>query len=237
MTDEEYGALRAAAALWVGTSVLITDGRGRILVQHVDYRTTCLLPGGAVDGNEPPAQGAARELREELGITMTVDRALAVDWVSADSINAPAGMRFPGEILHVYDGGTWDNPVPECQVASWTGECRCRSRGGRGGGRWPGVPAGPARHVEDPSAGPQGRQGHEGGEEPAVEGAGGDAGEVAGGGVAAGEAQRVVVFVGDGASGCGDQVGGGDVPGAGAHIRATVAACPRATSTRARVDS
>ncbi|MER6687337.1 NUDIX hydrolase [Streptomyces olivaceoviridis] len=114
MTDEEYGAVRASAALGVGTSVLITDERGRILVQHVDYRTTCLLPGGAVDENEPPAQGAARELHEELGITTSVDRGLAVDWVSADSLNAPASMRFPGEILHVYDGGTWDNE----QIAS-----------------------------------------------------------------------------------------------------------------------
>ncbi|MGW4548518.1 NUDIX domain-containing protein [Streptomyces violaceorubidus] len=107
MTDEEYGALRASAALWAGTSVLITDGRGRVLIQRVDYRPTCLLPGGAVDANESPAQGAARELREELGVTMTVDRGIAVDWVSTDSLNAPADMRFPGEILHVYDGGTW----------------------------------------------------------------------------------------------------------------------------------
>ncbi|MET9736466.1 NUDIX hydrolase [Streptomyces sp. NPDC006458] len=108
MTDEEHGALRASAALWAGTSVLIADQRGGVLIQRVDYRTTCLLPGGAVDESESPAHGAARELREELGVTMTVDRGLAVDWVSADSINAPADMRFPGEILHVYDGGTWD---------------------------------------------------------------------------------------------------------------------------------
>ncbi|MFG3429517.1 NUDIX domain-containing protein [Streptomyces californicus] len=108
MTDEEYGALRASAALWAGTSVLITDQRGRVLIQHVDYRTTCLLPGGAVDANEAPARGAAREVREELGVTTTVDQGLAIDWVSADRLNAPAAMRFPGEILHVYDGGTWD---------------------------------------------------------------------------------------------------------------------------------
>ncbi|MER5984231.1 NUDIX domain-containing protein [Streptomyces sp. NPDC001787] len=109
MTDAEYGALRASAALWAGTSVLITDERGRVLIQRVDYRTTCLLPGGAVDTNESPAQGASRELCEELGVTRTVDRGLAVDWVSADSLNAPAAMRFPGEILHVYDGGTWND--------------------------------------------------------------------------------------------------------------------------------
>ncbi|MFE7354240.1 NUDIX domain-containing protein [Streptomyces sp. NPDC057543] len=109
MTDEEYGALRASAALWAGVSVLITDRRGRVLIQHVDYRDTCLLPGGAVDKGESPSTAAARELREELGVTVVVDRGLAVDWVSADSSNAPEIMRFPGEILSVYDGGTWDD--------------------------------------------------------------------------------------------------------------------------------
>ncbi|MCY0923100.1 NUDIX hydrolase [Streptomyces sp. H27-G5] len=109
MTDEAYGALRASAALWVGTSVLITNPFGQVLVQHVDYRDTCLLAGGAVDKNESPARAAARELVEELGVTATVDRCLAVDWVSADSIGAPTAMRFPGEILHVFDGGTWDD--------------------------------------------------------------------------------------------------------------------------------
>ncbi|GAB2442604.1 NUDIX domain-containing protein [Streptomyces incanus] len=109
MTDEEYGALRASAALWAGTSVLITDQRGRVLVQHVDYRNTCLLPGGAVDKGESPSHGASRELLEELGITTAVTRGLAVDWVSADTPSTPPAMRFPGEILYVYDGGTWND--------------------------------------------------------------------------------------------------------------------------------
>ncbi|MEV4428967.1 NUDIX hydrolase [Streptomyces sp. NPDC049602] len=108
MSDEEYGAMRAAAALWVGTSVLITDTRGRVLIQHVDYRDACLLPGGAVDKGESPSRAASREVREELGVAMAVTRGLAVDWVSADSVDAPPVMRFNGEILHVYDGGTWD---------------------------------------------------------------------------------------------------------------------------------
>ncbi|QNA72060.1 NUDIX hydrolase [Streptomyces sp. So13.3] len=109
MTDEAYGALRASAALWVGTSVLITNQLGQVLVQHVDYRDTCLLPGGAVDKGESPAHAAARELVEELAITAVTDRGLAVDWVSANSTGTAAAMRFPGEILHVFDGGTWDD--------------------------------------------------------------------------------------------------------------------------------
>ncbi|MGW6413784.1 NUDIX domain-containing protein [Streptomyces sp. NPDC055055] len=109
MTDEEYGAHRAARALWAGASVLITNVRGEVLVEHVDYLDgTCLLPGGAVDPGESPARAAARELVEELGVSVVIDRGLAVDHVSPEAVGAPPEMRFPGEILHVFDGGVWD---------------------------------------------------------------------------------------------------------------------------------
>ncbi|WNI20812.1 NUDIX hydrolase [Streptomyces sp. ITFR-16] len=65
-------------------------------------------PGAAVDKGESPSHAAARELREELGITATVGRGLAVDWVSATEFGAPPVMRFPGETVFVYDGGVWD---------------------------------------------------------------------------------------------------------------------------------
>ncbi|MFJ1701635.1 NUDIX domain-containing protein [Streptomyces sp. NPDC088252] len=71
-------------------------------------------PGGAVDKGESPAQGAARELEEELGVTANVTRGLAVDWVSPAGPAAAPALRFPGEILHVFDGGVWD----EDQIAA-----------------------------------------------------------------------------------------------------------------------
>ncbi|MGC4947059.1 NUDIX hydrolase [Streptomyces sp. DT224] len=109
MREEAYGTLRASAALWAGTSVLITNRRGQVLLQRVSYRPTRLLPGGAVEKGESPARGAARELEEELGIAATVARGLAVDWVSPGGRATHPAMRFPGEVLHVFDGGVWDD--------------------------------------------------------------------------------------------------------------------------------
>ncbi|MFV0131582.1 NUDIX domain-containing protein [Streptomyces sp. HMX112] len=89
MAPEAYGALRASIALWAGTSVLSTNRSGQVLLQRVSYRPTRLLPGGAVAPGESPAQGTARELEEELGVTATVTRRLAVDRVF------PAGRATP----------------------------------------------------------------------------------------------------------------------------------------------
>ncbi|MEU6349645.1 NUDIX domain-containing protein [Streptomyces sp. NPDC047072] len=103
----EYGASRAT--LWTGVSVLITDTAGRILLERVTYRKTRLLPGGAVDPEEAPTEAAAREVLEELGVHLPISRTLAVDWVPSTTPGFDPDARFPGEIIYVFDGGTWDS--------------------------------------------------------------------------------------------------------------------------------
>ncbi|MET7642473.1 NUDIX domain-containing protein [Streptomyces sp. NPDC005426] len=95
LTDEAYGAQRASAALWSGTSVLITHQFGQVLVQYVDHRDTCLLPGGGLDQGESPARGTARELEEELGVTPVIDRCLAVDWIAVGVVDQGRCRRYP----------------------------------------------------------------------------------------------------------------------------------------------
>jgi 8-oxo-dGTP pyrophosphatase MutT (NUDIX family) len=107
MPAAAYGASRAT--LWTGVSVLITDTAGRILLQRVTYRTTRLLPGGGVDLKEAPTKAAAREVLEELGVHLLISRTLAVDWVPSTTPGFDPATGFPGEIIYVFDGGTWDS--------------------------------------------------------------------------------------------------------------------------------
>ena len=77
---------------------LFQDERGRVLLVEPSYRPDWLTPGGSVEAGESPAQAAAREVREELGIPRAMGRLLAVQW-----------CHTPGEgggVLHrAYDGG------------------------------------------------------------------------------------------------------------------------------------
>lgn len=100
---EEYA--RSRAAFWGGSAVLFTDADGRVLVVEPRYREGLLLPGGGMDAGERPSYSAAREVAEELALTIRPTRLLAVDWVSGGHQEYAQFSGFPGEAMYVWDGG------------------------------------------------------------------------------------------------------------------------------------
>lgn len=102
----------------VTAGALIRDEAGRVLLVEPTYRKTWLAPGGTVESDESPAQGAAREVLEELGVQLAIGRALVMQWVRATD--------DPDGVLHfAYDGGVVDSStisrfrVPPVELRSY----------------------------------------------------------------------------------------------------------------------
>jgi 8-oxo-dGTP diphosphatase len=102
----------------MGSAVLLRDAGDRILLVEPTYKDYWELPGGAVDADESPYDAAVRELKEELGLSVTPGRLLVVDWVP------PRAGRTEG-VMFVYDGGVLDPAtaleihLPAEELRSW----------------------------------------------------------------------------------------------------------------------
>ncbi|MBV6698040.1 NUDIX hydrolase [Kitasatospora aureofaciens] len=66
----------------VSADVILRDEAGHILTVNPTYKEGWDLPGGMAEANEPPDRAAVRELREELGLDITIRQLLVVDWVA-----------------------------------------------------------------------------------------------------------------------------------------------------------
>lgn len=82
----------------VSADVILRDAQGRILLVDPTYKPNWDTPGGMAEANEPPKNAAERELREELGLDISLGSLLCVDWVS------PHGP-WDDLLVFVYDGG------------------------------------------------------------------------------------------------------------------------------------
>lgn len=85
----------------VAADLLIRDQAGRILIVDPTYKPDWDLPGGMAEANEPPDAAAARELAEELGLTITPGRVLCIDWI-------PPHGPWDDQLAFLFDGGTLD---------------------------------------------------------------------------------------------------------------------------------
>ena len=89
----------AQARKRVSADALVRDAAGRILIVDPTYKPGWDLPGGMAEANEAPDNALRRELREELGIDLTVGRLLCVDWV-------PPHGPWDDLLAFEFDGGT-----------------------------------------------------------------------------------------------------------------------------------
>jgi 8-oxo-dGTP pyrophosphatase MutT (NUDIX family) len=87
--------LRMAYISWthprflIGVVALIRDDTGRILVLEHTYRREHPwgLPGGYLQTRENPAEGLVREVHEETGLVVRVDRLLSVELFTPNQVD------------------------------------------------------------------------------------------------------------------------------------------------------
>ena len=82
---------------------LIHDTAGNVLVVKPNYRDHWTLPGGICEFGEAPHAGCAREVAEEIGLSLHVGQLLSVDWQLALPAYGPAARPA---VYFIFDCGT-----------------------------------------------------------------------------------------------------------------------------------
>lgn len=78
---------------------LLLDETGRPLIVQNSWDDAWNIPGGCLDPGEPPRLGAEREIKEELGLRITMGRLLVADW-------EPPTEALPIDgLMTMFDGG------------------------------------------------------------------------------------------------------------------------------------
>jgi 8-oxo-dGTP diphosphatase len=84
----------------VGVAVLLFDDSGKILVVKPNYKEGWQVPGGEVEENESPREGAIRETHEEIGVFLKDLEFLGVEYKSVNAKNFDfLEFMFSGGIL------------------------------------------------------------------------------------------------------------------------------------------
>ncbi len=69
----------------MGATALFLDSQNNLLLVKPTYRPFWLLPGGVIEENESPRIACLREVKEELGLDISIGRLLCIDYRSKES--------------------------------------------------------------------------------------------------------------------------------------------------------
>ena len=79
----------------LASGCIVRDHSDRILLVKPTYKPGWEIPGGMVEANESPVQACIREVHEEIGFEVRLDRLLCLEYVAAN----------PERLLFVFDAG------------------------------------------------------------------------------------------------------------------------------------
>ncbi|WP_341719368.1 NUDIX hydrolase [Micromonospora sp. FIMYZ51] len=97
-TESDLSYIAKLTRVRAAAGIVLRDEAGRVLVVHPTYKDVWEIPGGTVEPDESPADACVREVREELGLSVSAGALLCVDWV-------PASPPWDGGLMFVFDGG------------------------------------------------------------------------------------------------------------------------------------
>lgn len=103
-SDEQRAWYGTLPRFYGGACGYLTDAADRALLVKPNYRDYWLMPGGVLEEDEYPHEGCAREIKEELGLTVAVSELLAVEWAPSEEPRPHATVNF------IFDGGVISDP-------------------------------------------------------------------------------------------------------------------------------
>jgi len=103
--------------LLVAAGALFRDAGGRVLLVKPHYKPDWEIPGGRVEPGETPAEACAREVAEELGLTIAIGPALVVDW--APHPTEGDKLRFVFDVDPLTDAQQESIHFPDGEITKW----------------------------------------------------------------------------------------------------------------------